>query len=72
MLNGDIGLITSTVFCGDIWEMDLAMPYALGACVHLIDRAAPFDTYEFEMNAAAAGGARAKTSGDLTGLLAWL
>ena len=52
--------------------MDLAMPYALGTCVHLIDRAAPFDTYEFEKNAALASGVRAKTSGDLTGLLAWL
>ena len=72
VLGGDIGLIPNTVFCGDIWEMDLAMPYALGACVHLIDRAAPFDTYDFEKNAAAAGGVRAKTSGDLTGLLAWL
>jgi hypothetical protein len=40
--------------------------------VHLIDRAAPFDTYDFEKNAAAAGGVHAKTSGDLTGLLAWL
>ena len=72
VLGSDIGLIPNTVFCGDIWEMDLAMPYALGACVHLIDRAAPFDTYDFEKNAAAAGGVRAKTSGDLTGLLAWL
>jgi hypothetical protein len=37
--------LTNTVFCGDIWEMDLAMPYALGANVHLLDRAAPFETF---------------------------
>src|SRR5260370_5265537 len=28
---GDFDQLTNTVFCGDIWEMDLAMPYALGA-----------------------------------------
>ena len=72
VLGGDIGLIPNTVFCGDIWEMDLAMPYELGACIHLIDRAAPFDTYDFERQAVEAGGVRAKTDVDLTGLLAWI
>lgn len=71
VLNGDIDLLPNTVFCGDIWEMDLAMPYTLGACVHLIDRAPPFDTYDFERHAARAGGSRAASSMDLTGLLAW-
>src|SRR5262249_48390723 len=32
-LDGDFDALTNTVFCGDIWEMDLAMPYALGAKV---------------------------------------
>jgi FMN phosphatase YigB (HAD superfamily) len=72
VLGGDIGRIHATVFCGDIWEMDLAMPYALGARVHLLDRAALFDTYPFERRAAAAGGVRAKASVDLTGLLDWV
>ena len=40
VLDGDFGALTNTVFCGDTWEMDLAMPYALGARVHLLDRAA--------------------------------
>jgi hypothetical protein len=31
VLGGNFALLPKTVFCGDIWEMDLAMPYALGA-----------------------------------------
>jgi len=27
VLDGDFGALTNTVFCGDTWEMDLAMPY---------------------------------------------
>jgi phosphoserine phosphatase len=72
VVNGDFDQLTNTVFCGDIWEMDLAMPYALGAKVHLLDRAAPFETYPYERQALAGYGARGKTSVDLSGLLDWL
>lgn len=41
--------IAETIVCGDIWELDLAMPKALGAHVHLIRRAAPFETYPYEL-----------------------
>src|SRR6516164_1595667 len=68
----DLDALTNTVFCGDIWEMDLAMPYALGANVHLLDRAAPFETYRYERQALVAYGDRGKTSADLSGLLDWL
>jgi len=61
--------LTNTVFCG---EMDLAMPYALGAKVHLLDRVAPFETYSYERQALAGYGDRGKTSADLCGLLDWL
>ncbi len=71
-LDGDFDALTRTVFCGDIWEMDLAMPYALGAKVHLLDRAAPFDTYSYERQALVEYGDRGKTSADLSGLLNWL
>lgn len=71
-LQGDLNKLTSTVFCGDIWEMDLAMPYALGANVHLLDRTAPFETYPYEREAINSYGERAKTSENLSGLLAWL
>jgi len=37
--------IEKTLVCGDIWELDLAMPAVLGAQVHLIERAAPYATY---------------------------
>lgn len=72
VLDGDFDALTNTIFCGDTWEMDLAMPYALGAKVHLLDRAAPFETYSYERQAVAGYGARAKTSADLSGLLNWL
>jgi hypothetical protein len=72
VLGGDFTLLPNTVFCGDIWEMDLAMPHALGANVHLLDRAAPFNTYEHEKRAIETYGQRAKASADLSGLLAWL
>jgi hypothetical protein len=52
--------------------MDLAMPYALGAKVHLLDRAAPFETYTYERQALARYGDRGKMSPDLSGLLDWL
>jgi len=69
---GDLDATTNAIFCGDTWEMDLAMPYALGAKVHLLDRAAPFETYAYERQALAGYGDRGKTSADLSGLLAWL
>jgi hypothetical protein len=72
VLGGNFALLPKAVICGDIWEMDLAMPSALGANVHLLDRAAPFKTYTYEKEAIASCGRRAKTSADLRGLLAWL
>jgi phosphoserine phosphatase len=72
VLEGDFDALTNTVFCGDTWEMDLAMPYALGAKIHLLDRAAPFETYAYERQALAGCGDRGKTSADLFGLLDWL
>ena len=72
VLAGDFDALTKTVFCGDTWEMDLAMPHALGAKVHLLDRAAPFETYRYERQALAGYGDRGKTSADLSGLLDWL
>jgi hypothetical protein len=72
VLAGDFDALTNTVFCGDIWEMDLAMPYALGAKVHLLHRAAPFETYSYERQALVGYGDRGKTSADLCGLVDWL
>jgi hypothetical protein len=72
VLEGDFDALTNTVFCGDTWEMDLAMPYELGAKVHLLDRAAPFETYRYERQALVTYGDRGKTSADLSGLLDWL
>jgi hypothetical protein len=71
-LAGDFDALTNTVFCGDIWEMDLAMPHALGAKVHLLDRTAPFETYAYERQALQGYGDRGGTSADLSGLLDWL
>jgi hypothetical protein len=61
--------ITETLVCGDIWELDLALPAALGTAVHLITRVSPYDTYEYELRAARDLGARAGISDDLRGLL---
>ena len=61
----------AALFCGDIFEMDLAMPHALGARVHLIDRAAPFSTYAYERSALAACGDRGRSSVELGGLMEW-
>jgi FMN phosphatase YigB (HAD superfamily) len=58
-----------TIVCGDIYELDLAMPAALGASVHLIERAR---THLYEREAIAALGARGGISADLNGLLARL
>lgn len=70
-LAGDLGKLSSTLVCGDIFEMDLAMPFVLGARVHLLDRAEPFATYDFERCALAACRDRARNSVELSGLLAW-
>jgi hypothetical protein len=72
VLEGDFDALANTVFCGDTWEMDLAMPYVLGAKIHLLDRAAPFETYAYERQALAGCGLRGKSSADLSGLLDWL
>jgi phosphoglycolate phosphatase-like HAD superfamily hydrolase len=58
--------IAETIFCGDIWELDLALPQALGASVHLIRRAAPYTTYDYELARVAPD----HQSDDLTRLLA--
>jgi phosphoglycolate phosphatase-like HAD superfamily hydrolase len=68
-LRNDASSLEDTVFCGDIWEMDLAMPYALGGKIHLIKRAAPFDTYSYEVDAVKAS--KGKISDNLNGLLEW-
>jgi beta-phosphoglucomutase-like phosphatase (HAD superfamily) len=71
-LDNDLHKLHSTVVCGDIWEMDLAMPHELGANIHLVERASPFDTYPFERDAVTAAKSRGKVSHDLRGLLDWL
>ncbi|MES2641888.1 MAG: HAD family hydrolase [Myxococcota bacterium] len=58
----------NTLFCGDIWELDLALPAALGCAVHLVERAPPLATHEAE-RAAVAMTPRAGISGDLWGLV---
>jgi phosphoglycolate phosphatase-like HAD superfamily hydrolase len=68
----DLTRLPSTVVCGDIWEMDLALPYELGANIHLIERACPFDTYDYERKATLQDTRRGKISNDLRGLLKWV
>lgn len=58
--------IAETLVCGDVWELDLAMPRALGAHVHLIRRAPPFATYPYELAQLASPD---DASHDLRGLL---
>ncbi|MBS2024359.1 MAG: hypothetical protein JST92_18320 [Deltaproteobacteria bacterium] len=62
---------SSTLVCGDIWELDLALPDALGCAVHLIERAPPYFTYAYELDAMTAA-RRGSSSYDLNGLLARL
>jgi hypothetical protein len=69
---GDFSALSTTLFCGDIWELDLAMPRMLGARVHLLERASPFDTYDYERRALAAEGEWAKRGIELKSLLEWL
>ena len=61
----------TTLVCGDIWELDLALPDALGCAVHLIERGAPYSTYAYELDAMTQA-RRGSSSGDLNGLLAVL
>lgn len=70
--NNDLARLPTTVVCGDIWEMDLALPYELGANIHLIERASPFDTYGYERKATLQDARRGKVSKDLRGLLEWV
>ncbi|HUB61246.1 MAG TPA: hypothetical protein VL978_11110 [Puia sp.] len=60
----------TSLFCGDVWELDLALPAAMGANIHLVERAKPFDTYDYEK--ALTHKAGGKVSPDLTGLLEWI
>jgi len=64
-LGGDYA-IAETLVCGDIWELDLAMPRALGAAVHLIRRPPPFATCSYELAQLASP---ADVSDDLRGLV---
>jgi hypothetical protein len=68
---GQKNLATQTLVCGDIWELDLAMPAALGAHVHLVKREAPYATYAYEKAAVKELGARA-SFGSLRDVLARL
>lgn len=71
-LDNDPDRLATTVFCGDVWELDLALPAALGACVHLMKREAPFDTYGYEEHILALYGQRAKCGDQLSDLLQWV
>lgn len=64
---GDPAKMATTIVCGDIWELDLALPAYLGCQVHLIERGAPYDTCEYERKCLAA--AMGSFSNDLHGLL---
>jgi len=70
-LAGDVALLSRTLFCGDIWEMDLAMPFHLGASIHFIERAAPFTTYPYEIAQITRAANRARSSVNLDGLHQW-
>jgi FMN phosphatase YigB (HAD superfamily) len=58
-----------TIVCGDIFELDHAFPAAMGASIHLIERAEPYPTYACELQAVEALGERGGRSRDLWGLL---
>lgn len=61
-----------TLVCGDIWELDLALPEALGCSVHLIERAEPFASFAYERLGIEELGERGGKSPDLRGLLSRL
>jgi hypothetical protein len=56
-----------TLVCGDIYELDLALPAALGACVHMVGRPST-PSYEREAVSRAGG----TFSIELSGVLARL
>jgi FMN phosphatase YigB (HAD superfamily) len=56
-----------TLVCGDIFELDLAMPAELGAQIHLVSSP---DTPDYEQAAVAALGARGSSSRVLSSVLA--
>lgn len=56
----------NTLVCGDIWELDLALPQELGAQVQLIERKT---TLEFERRAVESAGDRGQVSATLTPLI---
>jgi len=58
-----------TLVCGDIYELDLALPDALGASIHLVLRG---NVLEYERRAVEAAGPRGSMSGELAGVLARL
>ena len=63
--------LSTSLFCGDICEMDLAMPYYMGGNIHLIEREEPFPIYAYEKNIISSCGTRAKMSPDLNGIMEW-
>lgn len=71
VIQNDRKRLSETLFCGDVWELDLALPAALGASIHLLERAEPFATYPYEHSALADLGKRGQRSEDLDGLLRW-
>ena len=58
--------LENTLVCGDIWELDLALPQELGAQVQLIERKT---TLEFERRAVESAGDRGQVSATLTPLI---
>jgi FMN phosphatase YigB (HAD superfamily) len=56
-----------TLVVGDVWEMDLAMPAALGCQGMLVRRPEPYPPYAYELEAAERAGA--VVVDDLTGVL---
>ncbi len=72
VFKNDLNKVFSSVFCGDIWEMDHAMPYELGANIHLIERESPYNTYEYERKMVQSYGSRGKISKELSGVLDWI
>lgn len=70
--NGSASHIDSTLVVGDLWELDLALPAALGCGVHLVHREPPFETYRYELESIEKLGTRGASSADLRGLLARL
>lgn len=58
-----------TLVCGDIYELDLALPAALGARAALMERA---NTYSYEREAIAQLGVRGKVVSDLRAVADWV